>query len=299
MDEDKFRRLVRRTPNAKCSNTRRFSSCSTATVMIIRKEALQQWVEAGSSPVDWCEENYTVSNNIAEFTNTLSNMPFFVIPVLCIISGAWKSYAQYASIGAYVQFACIFLVGASSAYFHASLSFLGQMLDELGILWLLCLSYSFFTPNRYRPKFFQGAHCHIIAVGVATILTFAGFAAPQLNAYALFILAAPIIIMKVCELTLYKDPVTSRMTKIALACCCLGIGVWVADRVMCSLWITLKIPGLHNIWHILIAVSFYLDLCLFAYWRSYSDIPSCIPTMRYWPSKRVGLPYVHCKRYDT
>jgi alkaline ceramidase len=264
----------------------------------LQTESLRRWVAAGSSPVDWCEENYTVSSYIAEFTNTISNTPFFTIPVLCIISGVWRSYARYASLGAYVQFFLIFMVGVSSAYFHASLSFLGQMMDELGILWLLCFSYSFFVPNRYRPKIFMGSKSHVIALFVASVLTVAGFAAPQLNAYALFIIGTPVLVMKVCELTLYRDPVTAKMTQVALGRSLLGICVWVADKVMCSLWISLKIPGLHNIWHILISVTFYLDLCLFAYWRSSSDIPTCKPTMRYWPGTTIGIPYVHCRKNE-
>lgn len=41
----------------------------------------------------------------------------------------------------------IMVIGASSAYFHATLSLVGQLLDEVAILWVLLAGYSLWIPE--------------------------------------------------------------------------------------------------------------------------------------------------------
>ena len=78
-----------------------------------------------------CELNYVYSNYIAEFWNTLSSIPI-------VIFGAWATFnsLRYSyEIRFLIPSVLLTLVGLGSIFFHGTLLYAGQALDELTMIY--------------------------------------------------------------------------------------------------------------------------------------------------------------------
>ncbi|KAM4706715.1 alkaline ceramidase 1 isoform 3-T3 [Discoglossus pictus] len=106
-----------------------------------------------SSDIDWCEGNYLHSEYVAEYYNTVSNVVFFIVgPMMMYLL---HPYASKRSLAVHLVWLMFIIVGLFSVYFHMTLSFLGQMLDELSILWVIAIAYSVWFPRPYFPSFIK------------------------------------------------------------------------------------------------------------------------------------------------
>ncbi|XP_063226973.1 alkaline ceramidase-like [Bacillus rossius redtenbacheri] len=280
-------------------SARRAASCLGEGAM------LSKYLQRGSSPIDWCESNYSYSSVIAEFGNTVSNLVFLVLPPLLAV--LHRAYASKVQPGIRLLWLLFVVVGLSSAYFHATLSLVGQLLDELSILWLLTVAVCMFYPRRFFPRFARGDRsvprprravtCRAVfglaAVGGGLVFTGLGMVRPVVNALALMLLGVCVVLLLVVELRRLRGRVY-RLGVRSVVAWLLAVACWIADYALCDTLRAINLTFLHAVFHLLSFMAAYTIVVVFSHQYVAAERCDLRPSLSYWPRDNceLGVPYV-------
>ncbi|CAK6445582.1 unnamed protein product [Pipistrellus nathusii] len=247
-----------------------------------------------SSEVDWCESNFQHSELVAEFYNTFSNVTFFIFGPLMMF--LMHPYAEKRSRSIYALCVLFMIIGLFSMYFHMTLSFLGQLLDEISILWLLAGGYSIWMPRCYFPTFLgENRPQFICLIVIATMVsTFLSFLKPTVNAYALNSIALHILYIVFQEYKKTNNKELRHLIEVSVVLWAFALTSWITDRFLCSFWQQINFSYMHSIWHLLISITFPYGMVTMALVDARYEMPNQTLKVRYWPRDTwpVGLPYV-------
>ncbi|XP_044541137.1 alkaline ceramidase 1 [Gracilinanus agilis] len=249
-----------------------------------------------SSEIDWCEKNFQYSELVAEFYNTISNVPFFIFGPLMMY--LMHPYAQKRSLKVHLVWFLFILVGLFSAYFHMTLSFFGQILDELAILWLMATCYCLWFPRCYFPAFLKenrSLFCCLVLFA-SVVITFLAFIKPVVNAYMLNCMALHICYFTRLE---YKKnyPKVNHLIKVAVILWAMALSTWICDRLFCPFFRRIDFTYLHSFWHILISMAFPYIIAIVIIVDGRYEMQDVLLEIHYWPQDQwiLGLPYVTVK----
>ncbi|PWA21091.1 hypothetical protein CCH79_00009417, partial [Gambusia affinis] len=232
-----------------------------------------------SSELDWCEDNYRYSEHVVEYFNTVSSFFFFIIAPIMIY--LLHPYAKERSLAIHMVWIMMIFVG----------NFVGQMLDELSILWVLAVGYATWFPRKLFPSFIKDRSTFSRLVLLITVITsVSSFVKPTANAYALncfglHLLYTLAVEMRRSFLNLScTDQKALRLAKLSVALWVLAISCWISDRLCCSFWQR----------HILIVMAVAYGSTLIAYLDASNEIPYSLPGLEYWPCDKwaVGFPHI-------
>ncbi|KAF2398220.1 alkaline phytoceramidase [Trichodelitschia bisporula] len=252
-----------------------------------------------TSTLNWCEEDYYASHYLAEIVNSLTNLIFVVL--------AFKGIANCLRNGHdtvfVVAFVSYLLVGLGSFFFHATLLYPMQLVDELSMIYTTSImTFALFTRAAARPaRLFFGLLVASLAAFITAYYVYLGDPLFHQNAFAVltaFTILRSLYIMetrlrpsrrcKDLSLTpaeqarrdVRDDVIVTTMWRfvgLALAAAAGGFAIWNLDTLHCDAirrwrhrvglpWGVL-LEG-HGWWHILTGISAYYQL-MWGVWLRY------------------------------
>lgn len=202
-----------------------------------------------TSSIQWCEDNYSHSFYIAEWWNSWSNLPGMIIGLLAIIIGIRKGFKPVDTILGYMFVVIVF---TGSFMFHATLSYVGQLLDELPMIYgSLYFHYIACTPATRKRSLVV-----LIPLGVVittVMIAFRDHPEPLQVSYGVLVVA--LVARSVFINRGYTGLRRLSMLESSTPMFALAFILWNLDQIFCSV---LKPYHFHAWWHVLTAVSTYM-----------------------------------------
>lgn len=189
-----------------------------------------------SGKIDWCEPNYVYSNYIVEFWNTLSNIMFLIFGYY----GIKYCRNNRLDISFYKLFVTYIFIGISSAYFHGTLSLLGQILDEICIYVLLVLS---------LKNFVEIKNVYLV------LSVFVMFIYPKYNPFILFVIGF-FIMIKVFGIYNRINKIQKTLGILTTIMFFVSIGFWVFDKIC----MYENVVHTHFIFHISVSIMGFVGI---------------------------------------
>ena len=233
-----------------------------------------------TATIDFCEPNYEHSKYVAEFWNTLSSIPIFLVGAM----GVWLCHVQALGPEQMLCYAMVAVVGLGSAAFHATLLREGQILDECPMLWvvqvLIYTAYHHRSDRRQRclaadrKEVRCSSRRQLVLLRTALILyaitaTGVYFASGFLFFVLAYAVSVAALVFLAAGILLSEQPrVGAQPRRLLTTAACTYVGgfglLWIPGEVLCHrLPIMQRLP-MHALFHLTSAAAPHLGLTAFA-----------------------------------
>lgn len=206
-----------------------------------------------TATVDWCEPNYVVSYYIAEFWNTFSSVSMSVVGIYMLYLYKNQPLTRCIKTCHWM----LVLMGIGSVYFHSTLSYAGQLVDELTMFWYLLLALMHVFRNVRGRKTQVLKRVVLGSVGLYyTVLMISLNSLPTVQFVLFqgtFISLAFYLWHNVYD-TARSDTKALQQMRRGTVLICLAWSSWMADYFLCD---AVQNYHLHAFWHIIATGALY------------------------------------------
>jgi dihydroceramidase len=242
-----------------------------------------------SSSIDWCERNYVVSFYVAEFWNTLSAIVF----VICGALDFHHARKMRAELRFQMYSIAVIMVGIGTGTFHGSLTYLGQLGDELPMVWLMMvLWYIMMVMDTKVPT--RGLPVGLALYGLLFSVVHSVGAFHRLFQVHFAVLILVTLGYGYKHLTKYGNhPRLWPMAWYYVALWIAALVFWLSDQFMCGSMHSLRVgtlevpnPQGHAWWHLLTGLSAHVGMVFVRVMRFmaiYGEKPEVKYILGFWP----------------
>ncbi|QRV78430.1 alkaline ceramidase [Ceratobasidium sp. AG-Ba] len=198
-----------------------------------------------TATIDWCEDNYTHTRYVAEWYNTISNIPFIALGLY----GAFHSLKEIPGPMRRWRFAAphfgIACIGAGSFIFHATLNWYAQvLLDEMPMIYVSSLVlYLVLAPanGSGSPKLKFG----VAAIPTTVTALYLRFPYPVIHqvcfaAIMLTITYRLVLLLKESAGSPEATYDAKHYIVTGALMFIMAFGIWNIDNMFCDVWTTLR-----------------------------------------------------------
>ncbi|KAI4364309.1 hypothetical protein MLD38_020419 [Melastoma candidum] len=195
---------------------------------------------------DWCEKNYVHTSYVAEFFNTISNVPCIILALFGLVNAVSQHFEKRFSV---LHLSNMTLAIGSMLY-HATLQQVQQQGDETPMVWeMLLYIYILHSPDwHYRST--MPMFLFIYGAGFAVLHSLVRFGVGFKFHYAILCL---LCIPRMYKYYIYTEEKSAkRLANLYVATIVLASSCWLFDKLLCrkvSLW-SINPQG-HALWHVL------------------------------------------------
>jgi len=261
------------------------------TSFAIGKDDYEGFWGPRTAAVDWCESNYQESYYVAEFWNTFTSFPISMAGFLGIYY-AWKYGYE---LRFYMCYLVLVTVGFGSATFHGTLWYIGQIFDEIPMVYgTISFLYVLIEMDRKKDEKVGIIRQYLVPIMLIYAIGFTSFYI-FVPAFFLFFLVTYIsgclLLIGKCFAIYSSITGNENHKKIMIGSIICYVGgfafFWLTDNFFCG---NVRILRLHAWFHMTSAIGTYLWLVFASFERE--RIRGRSPSLEYNTTFFIPIPYV-------